>query len=537
MRSSLLAGRRRPGPGRGSAPWPARGCCRCCGSRPTSPGRGRWRSRSTTPSTATSPRAGAWPLATLARRAAAGPRRRGAACSSRAVSALLDRPPAASGERAAERIGARLRGAVFAAACDLSLRWHGRIRSGELVSRLTSDVGRLLDAVVAATVTLVPDLIARGCAFWRCCWCVDPDWPLLGLARRAGARRRSSIRQRRAVRRRQQRRPGRGRPADRHDHRLVRNVAAVQAFGRTDRAGRSFGAAQPRRAATVELARRRHRGAVGAAQRRRARGRRRDWCWSSAVSRSAPGCRPPGTCWWCSPTSASCTRRYAASPGCRVVLAKARRQRRPGRRGARRRRRWSPSRPTPRPLPSAVDGIAAGAACGFGYDPDRAGAGRLRPRGPARRDRLPVRSQRDRQEHRARAAAAALGRRRRAGSLVDGRGRPRPAGCSSLRRAIAYVPQDPWLLDATRRREHRLRLPRRHPGRRDGAPAAVGRRRRVRRPAAARATTRRSARAPAGSPAASAAGSRSPGPPSRDALGAAARRADGVPRPVVRPTG
>ena len=51
------------------------------------------------------------------------------------------------------------------------------------------------------------------------------------------------------------------------------------------------------------------------------------------------------------------------------------------------------------------------------------------------------------QEHRARACAAARGRRLRAGTTRRCR-RPRPPD-RDLRSAVAYVPQDPWLLDAT----------------------------------------------------------------------------------------
>ena len=41
----------------------------------------------------------------------------------------------------------------------LSLRWHDRMRSGELISRLTTDIGRVLDAIVALAATLVPDAV------------------------------------------------------------------------------------------------------------------------------------------------------------------------------------------------------------------------------------------------------------------------------------------------------------------------------------------------------------------------------------------
>src|SRR6201994_2711522 len=85
------------------------------------------------------------------------------------------------GERAAERIGATLRQSVFDRSMSLSLRWHDRMRSGELVSRLTSDVGRLLDGIVAVTTSLLPDtvmvvtVLAVLTAF-------DPELALIGLA-------------------------------------------------------------------------------------------------------------------------------------------------------------------------------------------------------------------------------------------------------------------------------------------------------------------------------------------------------------------
>ena len=43
---------------------------------------------------------------------------------------------------------------------QLSPRWHARHRSGEVVSRITSDVGRVLDAVVAMTAKLVPNVLS-----------------------------------------------------------------------------------------------------------------------------------------------------------------------------------------------------------------------------------------------------------------------------------------------------------------------------------------------------------------------------------------
>src|SRR5947207_10121615 len=62
-------------------------------------------------------------------------------------------------EQAAERIGARLRFDLFDHALTRSLRWHDRLPASELVPRLTTDVGRLQDTIVALTATLLPDLV------------------------------------------------------------------------------------------------------------------------------------------------------------------------------------------------------------------------------------------------------------------------------------------------------------------------------------------------------------------------------------------
>ena len=59
----------------------------------------------------------------------------------------------------AERIGADLRAAVFARLQRLSLRFHDRNRTGDLVNRLTSDVSRVQDSLVAGFETLLPNLL------------------------------------------------------------------------------------------------------------------------------------------------------------------------------------------------------------------------------------------------------------------------------------------------------------------------------------------------------------------------------------------
>ena len=156
-----------------------------------------------------------------------------------AVSGLLDMAGVMSVERAAERIGARMRARVFDHAVSRSLRWHDRMPSGELLSRLTSDVGRMLDAVVALAETLIPDALMLV-AVLTILVIFDPGLAAVGVAVLPPLAL-LAIRQRRRVRAAQQdARAESGRLAAATTD-LVRNVRAVQAFGRTDRAAREFG--------------------------------------------------------------------------------------------------------------------------------------------------------------------------------------------------------------------------------------------------------------------------------------------------------
>jgi ATP-binding cassette subfamily B protein len=141
-------------------------------------------------------------------------------------------------ERAAERIGARLRQRLFDRATSLSLRWHDRMRSGELVSRLTTDVGRLLDALVAVTAQLLPDLV-RLISVLVLLAVVSPLLALVALTvvpLLAGL----VVRQRRRVRSVQlQARQESGRLAATATD-LFRNVRAVQAFSANARPAALF---------------------------------------------------------------------------------------------------------------------------------------------------------------------------------------------------------------------------------------------------------------------------------------------------------
>ncbi|MGW7682215.1 ABC transporter ATP-binding protein [Kribbella sp. NPDC054772] len=154
------------------------------------------------------------------------------------VDGLLEMASMRTAEGAAERIGAALRALMFERAMTRSLRWHDRMRSGELVSRLTTDVGRILDGVVAITTSFLPDavmlvgVLALLLAF-------DPGLLLIGLTVvpvLGGL----AVRQRARIRAAQlDARAESGRmTASTVD--LLRNVRAVQAFGRIDHATGEF---------------------------------------------------------------------------------------------------------------------------------------------------------------------------------------------------------------------------------------------------------------------------------------------------------
>ena len=59
----------------------------------------------------------------------------------------------------AERVGAGLREAVFGRMLGLGLPFHDRHRSGDLVTRLTGDVARVEDSMVAWFTVLVPEVL------------------------------------------------------------------------------------------------------------------------------------------------------------------------------------------------------------------------------------------------------------------------------------------------------------------------------------------------------------------------------------------
>ena len=178
-----------------------------------------------------------------------------------------------SAERAAERVGARLRQDIFERSMELSLRWHDRMRSGEL--HLAAH-HRRRPAARRAGRDLLDAAAGRDPAGRRRSSCSSSFNPALALVALAVVPLLLvfAVRQRRLVRSVQQdARAESGRFAGTATD-LVRNVRAVQAFGRAPRSSAVFQRPQ-RSAARRQPAGRHHRGALGAGRRRRARHRLR----------------------------------------------------------------------------------------------------------------------------------------------------------------------------------------------------------------------------------------------------------------------
>lgn len=152
---------------------------------------------------------------------------------------MLDVAGTLSGEQAAERIGATLRQSIFDRAMGLSLRWHDNMRSGELMTRLTTDVGRMLDGIVEVTTSLLPDSVMVLAVLGVLC-VFSPELALVGLAV-VPVLAILAIHQRRRVRSAQQEARSESGRLSAATNDLLRNVRAVQAFGRVGRATAIFG--------------------------------------------------------------------------------------------------------------------------------------------------------------------------------------------------------------------------------------------------------------------------------------------------------
>lgn len=156
-----------------------------------------------------------------------------------AVGAAVDYSAVVLSESAAERVGADLREAAFAKVADLSAEFHDRQRSGDLVARLTSDVGRILDAIVAAFTTLLPDaVLVLGILIVLTA--IDPTLALVALAVVPVLGWLASAQRRRVRAAQYAARTQNGRLSNTATD-LLRNIRILQAFQRQDLATERFG--------------------------------------------------------------------------------------------------------------------------------------------------------------------------------------------------------------------------------------------------------------------------------------------------------
>lgn len=155
-----------------------------------------------------------------------------------ALSGLLDYLGTYLSDATAERVGADLRQSLMDRLVALSLRFHDRNRSGDLVSRVTGDVSRVQDAFVALLAVLVPELLTLA-GMLAIMLFIDPALavaalavvPLLAIV---------VVRRRRLVRDAQRRaRDFDGQLANKAVD-IVRNVRAVQVFGQEHASTRDF---------------------------------------------------------------------------------------------------------------------------------------------------------------------------------------------------------------------------------------------------------------------------------------------------------
>jgi ABC-type multidrug transport system fused ATPase/permease subunit len=139
---------------------------------------------------------------------------------------------------ASERIGADLRSAVFEHLLRLSLRFHDRHRSGDLVSRILSDVPRVQDALVASFHTIIPDALTLV-GMLAVLLAIDAELALAALAviPLLGIQIWLSRARIRAAEREVRDRHG-GLAAQATE--VLRHVRAVQAFAREDEENRRF---------------------------------------------------------------------------------------------------------------------------------------------------------------------------------------------------------------------------------------------------------------------------------------------------------
>jgi ABC-type multidrug transport system fused ATPase/permease subunit len=138
----------------------------------------------------------------------------------------------------AERVGADLREAVFGRLLGLALPFHDRHRSGDLVTRLTGDVARVEDSMVAWFTVLVPEVLTLA-GMVVVVLAVDPTLGLAALAVAPPLAVVVALRRRRIrVAQRASRDADAALAAEATE--VLRNVRVVQAFTHEGEAGAQF---------------------------------------------------------------------------------------------------------------------------------------------------------------------------------------------------------------------------------------------------------------------------------------------------------
>jgi ATP-binding cassette, subfamily B, bacterial len=175
----------------------------------------------------------------------------------------------------AERVGADLREAVFGRMLGLGLPFHDRHRSGDLVTRLTGDVARVEDSMVAWFTVLVPEVLTLA-GMVVVVLAVDPTLGLVALAVVPPLALVVALRRRRIRAAQRASRDADAALASEATE-VLRNVRVVQAYTRERDAGGQFSG--------------RSRGPCGP--------RWPPWTWRRAGRRPPTCCWPPGAGWCC----------------------------------------------------------------------------------------------------------------------------------------------------------------------------------------------------------------------------------------------
>jgi ATP-binding cassette, subfamily B, bacterial len=154
------------------------------------------------------------------------------------VSALIGYLTSYLTAAAAERIGADIRAELHASLLRLPARFHDRNRTGDLTTRLTADVGRVQDMLVAWLSSLLPRGLTLA-GMLVVLFLVDPLMAVAGLAVMPPLAL-LAIARRRRVRAAQRDYRGHQGSLASHLAEVVRGVRLIQAFGAEARAQQSF---------------------------------------------------------------------------------------------------------------------------------------------------------------------------------------------------------------------------------------------------------------------------------------------------------